>query len=350
MMNRRSGSGCAALLMLALVLAPPAAGFAQYASPNDVTIPKYLIELNYETSENATMWAAYETIVFRNGGNVNRSEEVRITVPENAEIMQVTKEGHATDAASAGVAYEREGKVIGWNMTLKPGGMAMYSVRYVVALGGVGTGTSAGPEEFVKRLIDPAIMNYPIASLILKVNTDTDIEFTEGSGNTLQPDSVSQENGGGVYTWDQVTFEELHVILPQPSQSQSIDRWIAYAIIALLLICALLYPVLHIKNNKLRGKDGALSCSGCSVCDKGEGGAEKEPNAGGDWEEMDEIVIEITQSKEDLIRKKKAILAVLSKLDEDRDAGEVSDDDYRRLTLNYKDKAIEIMKQLDKME
>ena len=351
MMNRRSGSGCATLLMLALVLAHPAAGFAQYASPNDVTIPKYLIELNYETSENVTMWAAYETIVFRNGGNVNRSEEVRITVPENAEIMQVTKEGHATDAASAGVAYEREGEVIGWNMTLKPGGMAMYSVRYVVALGGGGTGTSGELDEFVKKLIDPAIMNYPIASLILKVNTDTDIEFTDGSGNTLKPDSAIPEDDGGVrYTWDQVTFGELHVILPQPSQSQPIDRWIAYAVIALLLISALLYPVLHIKNNKLRGKDGALSCSGCSVCDKGGDGAEKEPNAGGDWEEMDEIVIEITQSKEDLIRKKKAILAVLSKLDEDHDAGEVSDDDYRRLTLNYKDKAIEIMKQLDKME
>nr|QNO49826.1 hypothetical protein DBPBNLAN_00036 [Methanosarcinales archaeon ANME-2c ERB4]QNO49965.1 hypothetical protein FNHNGOKL_00033 [Methanosarcinales archaeon ANME-2c ERB4] len=349
MMNRRSGSGCAALLMLALVLAHPAAGFAQYASPNDVTIPKYLIELNYETSENATMWAAYETIVFRNGGGVNRSEEVRITVPENAEIMQVTKEGHATDAASAGVAYEREGEVIGWNMTLKPGGMAMYSVRYVVPLGGAGT--PGEPDEFVKKLIDPAIMNYPIASLILKVNTDTDIEFTDGSGNTLKPDSAIPEDDGGVrYTWDQVTFGVLHVILPQPSQSQPIDRWIAYAVIALLLISALLYPVLHVKNNKLRGKDGALSCSGCSVCDKGGDGAEEEPNAGGDWEEMDEIVIEITQSKEDLIRKKKAILAVLSKLDEDHDAGEVSDDDYRRLTLNYKDKAIEIVKQLDKME
>ncbi len=348
MMNR--GYRCAALLALALVLAYPAAGFAQYAAPNDVTIPRYLIELNYETSENATMGMAYETIVFRNMGDTNRSEEVRIAVPENAKIMQVMRMGHMTDVASAEVAYEREGGVIGWNMTLKPGGMAMYSVRYVVPLGGGGAGTSGEPDEFVKKLIDPAIMNYPIASLILKVNTDTDIEFTDGSGNTLKPDSAIPEDGGVRYTWDQVTFGELHVILPQPSQSQPIDRWIAYAVIALLLISALLYPVLHIKNNKLRGKDGALSCSGCSVCDKGGDGAEKEPNAGGDWEEMDEIVIEITQSKEDLIRKKKAILAVLSKLDEDHDAGEVSDDDYMRLTLNYKDKAIEILKQLDKME
>ncbi|MCK4652482.1 MAG: hypothetical protein KAT13_05310, partial [Methanosarcinales archaeon] len=61
------------------------------------------------------------------------------------------------------------------------------------------------------------------------------------------------------------------------------------------------------------------------------------------------IITELTQPKEELIRKKKAILAVLSKLDEDHDSGEVSDDDYRRLTLNYKDKVIEIIKQLDKM-
>ncbi|HIE31921.1 MAG TPA: hypothetical protein EYP67_06020 [Methanosarcinales archaeon] len=342
-------SGCTALLVLALVLAPLTAGFAQYAT-SDVTIPTYLIELDYETGENATMGVACETIVFRNLGDTNRSEDACIAVPEDSEIMQVMKMGHATDAAPAGVAYEREGEVLCWNMTLKPGGMAMYSVRYVVPLGGAGT--SDGPDVFVKKLIDPEIVTYPIVSLILKVNTDDEIEFTDGSGNILEPDSASPEDDGGVrYMWtDQVAFEELHVLLPQPSHSQPIDRWITYAVIALLLISALLYPVLHIKNNKLRGNDRGLSCSGCSVCDKGGDGAEDEPDAGGDWEEMDEIVTEITQSKEDLIRKKKAIFAVLSKLDKDHDAGEVSDDDYRRLSRNYKDKAIEIMKQLDKME
>ena len=345
-------SGCAVLLALVLVLVQSAAGFEQYAAPNDVTIPQYLIELNYETSGNSTVGVACETIVFRNDGATNRSEDVCVAVPENAEIMQVMKMGHMTDAASAEVAYERDGEILCWNMTLKSGGMAMYSVRYVVPLGGMGT--SDVPDEFVKKLNSPAVANYPINSLILKVNTDIDnmdIKFTDGAGNTLEPDSASPEDDGGVhYVWaGPVAFEELHVVFPQPSQSQPLNRWITYAVIALLLIAALTYPILHIKNNKLRGTDGGLSCSRCAVCDKGKDGVEKEPNAGGDWEEMDEIITELTQPKEELIRKKKAILAVLSKLDEDHDSGEVSDDDYRRLTLNYKDKVIEIIKQLDKM-
>ena len=344
-------SGCAVLLVLVLVLVQSAAGFEQYAAPNDVTIPQYLIELNYETSGNSTVAVACETIVFRNTGATNRSEDVCVAVPENAEIMQVMKMGHMTDAASAEVVYGREGEILCWNMTLKAGGMAMYSVRYVVPLGGMGT--SDVPDEFVKKLTSPAVANYPINSLILKVNTDIDdmdIKFTDGAGNMLEPDSASPEDDGGVhYTWvGPVAFEELHVVFPQPSQSQPLNRWITYAVIALLLISALTYPIFHIKNNKLRGTDEGLSCSRCAVCDKGEDD-ENEPSAGGDWEEMDEIITELTQPKEELIRKKKAILAVLSKLDEDHDSGEVSDDDYRRLTLNYKDKVIEIIKQLDKM-
>ena len=351
-------SKCTILLALMLVLVQSAAGFEQYAAPNEVTIPQYLIELNYETSGNSTVGVAFETIVFRNTGTANRSEDVCVAVPENAEIMQVMEMGHMTDAASAEVAYEREGEILCWNMTINAGGMAMYSVRYVVPLGGMGT--SDAPDEFVKKLASPAVANYPINALLLKANINTggdansyaDIKFTDGAGNTLKPDSANPEDDGGVhYTWaGPVAFEELHVVFPQPSQSPPLNRWITYAVIAMLLIAALTYPIIHVKNNKLRGSDGGLSCSGCTACDKGKDDAEKEPDAGGDWEEMDEIIVELTQSKEELIRKKKAILAVLSKLDEDHDSGEVSDDDYRRLTLNYKDKAIEIIKQLDKME
>ncbi|RZN34969.1 MAG: hypothetical protein EF813_09415 [Methanosarcinales archaeon] len=352
-------SGCAVLLALALVLAQSAAGSEQYAASDDVIIPQYLIELSYETSGNSTVGVACETIVFRNTGTANRSEDVCIAVPENAQVMQVMKMGHMTDAASSEVAYERDRDILCWNMTLNAGGMAMYSVRYVVPIGGMGT--SDAPDEFVKKLSGPAIANYPINSLLLKANINTggdadagntNIRFADGAGNMIEPDSANPEDDGGVhYTWEgPVAFEELHVIVPQPSQSQPLNRWITYAVIAMLLIAALTYPIIHVKNNKLRGSDGGLACSGCTACDKGKDDAEKEPGEGGDWEEMDEIITELTQSKEELIRKKKALLAVLSKLDEDHDSGEVSDEDYQRLTRNYKDKAIEIIKQLDKID
>jgi len=40
---------------------------------------------------------------------------------------------------------------------------------------------------------------------------------------------------------------------------------------------------------------------------------------------------------------------VLNKLEEDRDAGAVSDADYKRISSKYEKQAIAIMKQLDRM-
>jgi len=62
-----------------------------------------------------------------------------------------------------------------------------------------------------------------------------------------------------------------------------------------------------------------------------------------------EIITEVSQTEKDLRRKKRAILAVLNKLEEDHDAGAVSDADYKRLSSKYEKQAIEIMKQLDQM-
>ena len=64
---------------------------------------------------------------------------------------------------------------------------------------------------------------------------------------------------------------------------------------------------------------------------------------------LDEFTAEVTQSKEDSETKRKAIIILLNKLEEDYEAGEVSDADYKRLSSKYEKQAIEIMKQLDRM-
>jgi uncharacterized membrane protein YhaH (DUF805 family) len=64
---------------------------------------------------------------------------------------------------------------------------------------------------------------------------------------------------------------------------------------------------------------------------------------------LDEFTAEVAQSKEDSEMKRKAIITVLNKLEEDCEAGEVSDADYKRLSSKYEKQAIEIMKQLDRM-
>ncbi len=64
---------------------------------------------------------------------------------------------------------------------------------------------------------------------------------------------------------------------------------------------------------------------------------------------LDEFTAEVAQSKEDSETKRKAIITVLNKLEEDYEAGEVSDADYKRLSSKYEKQAIEIMKQLDRM-
>jgi hypothetical protein len=326
------------LCILLLSFAPQAVGFGQYAMQG-VTIPMELLELNYNIGDDAA--TITETIVFRNNGDANYVGDLHIMVPGNAQVMQVRKMGHAANATPTPITHELDGETLRWDAAIDPGDMAMYSVRYAVPIAESG--------EFVKNL-NPAIVNYPIGAFRLKVNTDASVKFTDGAKNAIKPDETSQEEDGSMlYAWSgPLAFKELHVNTSQ-SQPSSMDKWIVYGIIAVLILAALSYPIIHVRNNKLREKEGGnkLSCASCTVC-SGDDENDKEPR-GGDWDEMDEIITEISQTEEDLIRKKRAILAVLNKLEEDRDAGAVSDADYKRISSKYEKQAIEIMKQLDRM-
>ena len=326
------------ICILLLSFAPNAVGFEQYVMQG-VTIPMNLLELNYNIGDDAA--TITETIVFRNNEDTNYSGDLHITIPGNAQIMQVRKMGHAANATPTPITHELNGETLHWAAAIDPDGMAMYSVRYAVPI------IESG--EFVKNL-DPAVANYPIGAFKLKVNTDASVKFTDGAKNAIKPDETSQEADGSVlYAWSgPLAFKELHVNISQ-SQPSSMDKWIVYGIIAVLIIAALSYPIIHVRNNKLREKEGGnkLSCASCSVC-SGDEEKDEEPR-GGDWDEMDEIITEISQTEEDLIRKKRAILAVLNKLEEDRDAGAVSDADYKRISSKYEKQAIAIMKQLDRM-
>ena len=325
------------ICVLLLALAPQAVGSPQYAM-QDVVIGAYLVDLSYNVDEGTAI--ARETIVFVNNGGANHTDDLCVGIPENAEVMHVSKMDMG-DSPPAQVAHERNGEILCWNATIAPGSRSMYVITYVMTI------TESG--EFVKNL-DPAVVNYPIVAFRLKVNTDASIGFTDGVNKAITPDETSPEEDGGVlYSWaGPIAFKELHIKSSQPS---NMDKWIVYGIIAVLIIAALSYPIIHVRNNKLREKEGGnkLSCASCTVCSgDDEDESDKEPG-GGDWDEMDEIITEISQTEEDLIRKKRAILAVLNKLEEDRDAGAVSDADYKRISSKYEKQAIAIMKQLDRM-
>jgi len=326
------------ICILLLSFAPQAVGFEQYAM-QDVVIREYLVDLSYNVGGEPAI--ARETVVFKNNGDVNHTDDLCVAIPGNAEVMHVSKMGHQIMNASAiQVHYERKGETLCWNTTIAPGSMAMYSITYTVPI--------TEPGEFVKNL-DPAVMHYPVVSFRLNASTDSNIELTDENGVAIKQDPVEDRAGGALYVWaDGMPFKELHVKTSQP-QPSGMDKWIVYGIIAVLIIAALSYPIIHVRNNKLREKEGGnkFSCASCTVCSGGDEN-DKEPR-GGDWDEMDEIITEISQTEEDLIRKKRAILAVLNKLEEDRDAGAVSDADYKRLSSKYEKQAIAIMKQLDQM-
>ena len=324
------------ICILLLTLAPQAVGFEHYAM-QDVTMPMELLELNYNIGDDSA--TITETIVFRNNGDTNYSGDLHIMVPGNAQIMQVRKMGHAANATPTPITHELNGETLHWAAAIDPDGMAMYSVRYAVPI------IESG--EFVKNL-DPAVANYPIGAFKLKVNTDASVKFTDGAKNAINPDETSQEGDGGVlYTWSgPVAFKELHIKLSQPSNS---DKWIVYGIIALLVISALLYPILHVRNNKLREKEMEAEKGRNKHPSRDRDDENDEEPKEGEWEELNSIVTEVSQTEKDLRRQKRAILAVLNKLEEDRDAGAVSDADYKRISSKYEKQAIEIMKQLDRM-
>ena len=325
------------ICILLLSFAPQAVGFGQYAMQG-VTIREYLVDLSYNVDGDPAI--ARETIVFINRGNENHTDDLCVAIPENAKVMYMNKMGHQImNASPIQVQYEHKEETLCWNATIAPGSMAMYSITYAAPI------TESG--EFVKNL-DPAVMKYPIASFRLNVSADGSIKLTDENDAAIKQDPVEDRAGGALYVWaDGVPFKELHVKTSQP-QPSSMDKWIVYGIIAVLILAALSYPIIHVRNNRLRDAEGEnkLSCASCSACS---GDKENEEPRGGDWDEMDEIITEISQTEEDLIRKKRAIIAVLNKLEEDRDAGAVSDADYKRLSSKYEKQAIAIMKQLDRM-
>ncbi len=326
------------ICILLLSFAPQAVGFGQYAMQG-VIIREYLVDLSYNVDGDPAI--ARETIVFINRGNENHTDDLCVAIPENAKVMYMNKMGHQNmNASTIQVQYEQVGEVLYWNATIAPGSMAMYSITYTVPI------TESG--EFVKNL-DPAVMNYPIVSFRLNVSTDGNIKLTDENGVAIKQDPVEDRDGGALYVWaDGVPFKELHVNASQP-QPSNMDKWIVYGIIAVLILAALSYPIIHVRNNKLQEKEGGskLACASCSA--RGRDAETDEEPRGGDWDEMDEIITEVSQTEKDLRRKKRAILAVLNKLEDDRDTGAVSDADYKRISSKYEKQAIEIMKQLDRM-
>lgn len=335
------------ICILLLSFAHPAVGFPQYVSQG-VTIPMDLLQLNYKIGDDVGVIT--EMIVFRNNEDTNYSGDLCTLLPADAEIMQFQKIAR-TNAPPTPIAYDWEEGILRWNASINPNATPIYSVMYAVPINT--TGTVAEPAEFVKN-IDPAVVNYPIGKFILGVSTDAHVKFTDETRNVIKPDETSQEEDNSVlYIWSgPMTFKELHIELSQPAnmnKPSSMDKWIVYGIIALLIISALLYPILHVRNNKMREKEMEAEKGGNKHPSRDRGDESDEEAIEGEWEEINNVVTEVTQTEKDLMRKKRAILAVLNKLEEDRDAGMISDADYKRLSSKYEKQAIEIMKQLDQM-
>jgi len=322
------------ICILLLAFAHPAVGHPQYVM-QDVVIGAYLVDLSYNGDEDTAMVG--ETIVFINNGNENHTDDLCVAIPVNAEVMHVMKMDMGS-APSTQVLYERDGEILCWNTTIAPGAMAMYSITYAVPI------TESG--GFVKNL-DPAVMNYPIVSFKLNVSTDGSIKLADENGVAIKQDPAEDRDGGALYVWTEgMPFKEVHVNTSQPS---NMDKWIVYGIIALLIISALLYPILHVRNNKMREKEMEAEKGGNKHPSRDRGDESDEEPVEGEWEEINNVVTEVTQTEKDLMRKKRAILAVLNKLEEDRDAGAVSDAECKRISSKYEKQAIEIMKQLDQM-
>ncbi len=331
------------MCILLLSLAIPTVGFPQYAS-QDVIIPMELLQVSYNIGDDAGVIT--EMIVFRNNGATNHSSDLYTILPADAEIMYLQKMD-MTNATPTSVMYDLDGRVMRWNASIEPNATPIYSMRYAVPINTNGT-TKSG--EFVKTLNTE---NYPIGKFALRVYTDAIVEFTDGTGNAITSDETSTENDGSLlYTWSEPVFKELHIKLLQPanmSKSSSRDKWIVYGLIALLIISALLYPILHVRNSKMREEEKEVEGGGDKHSSRDRDDENDEEQKEGEWEEINNIVTGVSQSKKDLTRKKKAILAVLNKLEADHDAGAVSDADYKRLSSKYEKQAIEMMKQLDRM-
>lgn len=335
----------------------------------NVIIVQHLIEID-QVSNPGYMKVA-ETIVFKNIGTGNYTGPLFSWVPDGVFNVGAIKLGMSPTALGIplNVSFVND-NVIVWNDTIlaNAGTTPMYRVQYMVPAEPGGKMTES--VTFTKKLKYPTDVNYNyipspgMSALVVKLvkseNLTTGIVNEDGS--KIEADSIDVLEGSKTYNWVQPQFVEISFILSRSGIDMS--RGLLYLLLTLVIVLIIGIPIMKGKTSPVEGLKERTSKAGPTIEDEDryleqeefeeefeedfETGEEAEQNMSAvpvlDSEDLERFDLDELKSA------KKALLKVLTELDEDYAGGTLSDEEYHSIRAKYKQKAIEIMKLIDDLE
>ena len=346
----------------------------------NVIMVQHLIEVDQVS--NPGYLKVDETIVFKNLGTGDYNGPLFSWLPDGAFNVGVAKlEMSAGGQIRSLNVFWVDNNVVGWNDTILSGAVMtpMYRLQYMVPAEPTGKITES--VTFTKKLKYPTNVNYNyvpstgMPSLVIKLVKSGDLKTTivNEDGSKIEADSVEVAEGSKTYNWGQPLFAEVSFVMSRSSVDQS--QISLYLVILLVILLIIGYPMLRGKTPGLKGLENKLGNTKSEEEDddlyweQEEEELEDEDEDEGDEEELEEDIEAGEDVEEDvsaasalnaedvksfdvdeLKSAKKALFKVLAELDEDYADGALSEEEYNSIRDKYKQKAIEIMKQIDVLE
>ena len=311
------------------------------ASTGNIVILQELIEIDISHAEYITI---RESIVFRVTGNY--TTDLMTWVPDGAVDILVSRQSMMESVMPTEIPHIKEGNIVRFNDSeqLSSIGMSMYAVQYAIP-------RSAEDEalEYKKVLQYPTYINYPISSLIIKVIHPEEIELIikDEGGNVIQGDGIETNVNEVVHTWSAPQFKEITI---ETKATSNITGILPYIVIGLIVLAILAFPFVQ---KKMKREDDEVFVESASTFEE-EGEEDSDSEEYEDELDVEEEEKEKTTMEEpdldELENRYDAVLSLLNEMKEDRDNGDISDDEYETLSKKYKMEAIDLMKTIDKLQ
>lgn len=313
---------------------------------SSIAIMQQLIEVELTNPEYTVV---RETIIFTTVGNY--TTDLMVWIPDGTTEIIIERQEMTEGSSSIQLQYTEEGNIVRFNDEERlntPGMPPMYTIQYVIS----GTANDDLP-KYTKVLQYPTYINYPVSNLLLKVIPAQDMEFTikDEGGNIIQGDNVETGVNEIVHTWSAPQFKEFTV---KTKTSSNVTGILPYVIIGFIILAVLAFPFVQKKMKKNDGNDNVFVESTPilkeeDVENKVEDDDSDEIESEMNIEDEDEITIGKSDLNE-LETRYDAVLSVLNEIKNDKDNGEISDEEYEIVSKKYKSEAIDLMKTIDELQ